>query len=577
VTAQKNLADILLETNQLTKEQYDLVKFELANTGKPIEDIIIAHQFVDEEKIIQAKSVLYNIPYISILTTGISPEALSLIPEPVAKRYVLIPFSIDRKLNALYVAMSDPLDIQVLEFIERKSGLSIKPYFAIPIEIERAINKQYSAGLTSEVGEVLKQTQPAKTPQSQVDLKTARGDVIREAPVAKIVSTILEYAMKARASDVHVEPMEDYTRVRFRIDGILKEKLTLPKKIHDAVVSRIKILCQLKIDEKRIPQDGRFSFQAGEEEIDLRVSTLPTVFGEKVVMRLLKKSGGVPDLPDLGLRGLALKHLEVNMLRPHGVILITGPTGSGKTTTLYSILSRLNTKKVNIITLEDPVEYQIEGVNQVQINPAANLTFASGLRSILRQDPNIIMVGEIRDKETTELAIQASLTGHLVFSTLHTNDASGALPRLLDMGAEAFLIASTVNCVIAQRVCRRICPHCKKDYQPPTPVIEDMKKVLGKLFDSFQITHKENKGNTILYKGEGCKECDQSGYLGRIGIFEVLPISDLISKLILEHASSHQIEAQAIKEGMISMKQDGYIKALEGTTSIEEVIRVAQE
>lgn len=578
MTAQKNIADILFEKKELTPEQYELVKLEFANTGKPIEEIIKSHQFVDQEKIIQAKSTLYNIPYVSIPNTGISPEALSLIPEPVAKRYVLIPFIIDRKKNFLHVAMSDPLDIQVLEFIEKKSGLSIKPYFAVPEEIERAINQQYSAGLTSEVGEVLKQAEPEKK-ASTVQVKTPVGEVIREAPVAKIVATILEYAIKARASDVHIEPMEDYTRVRFRIDGILHEKLTLPKKIHDAVVSRVKILCNLKIDEKRIPQDGRFSFKIEKEEVDLRVSTLPTVFGEKVVMRLLKKTGGVPDLPELGLRGLALKNLETSMLRPHGIILITGPTGSGKTTTLYSILARLNTKKVNIITLEDPVEYQITGVNQVQINPAANLTFASGLRSILRQDPNIIMVGEIRDRDTTELAIQASLTGHLVFSTLHTNDASGALPRLLDMGAEPFLIASTVNCIVGQRVCRRVCPHCKQSYPPPPQVIEDIKKVLGKFYDSFlKRAQKENpEYKTLLFKGKGCKECNQTGYYGRIGIFEVLPVSDIISKLILEHASSKEIENKARADGMVTMKQDGYLKALEGITSIEEVLRLAQE
>jgi len=582
MAAQKTIADILLENKQISPEQYQLIKLEFANTGKPTEEIIKAHQFVEEENLVRAKSILYNIPYVAINATGISPEALSLIPEPVARRYTLIPFAIDHKTNTLHVAMSDPLDLQVLEFIERKSGLSTKPYFAILENIERAINLQYSTGLTSEVGEVLKQTKPVEK-GSAVKVKTTKGEIIREPPVAKIVAKILEYAIKARASDVHIESMEGYTRVRFRIDGILHEKLTLPREIQESVVSRIKILSNLKIDEKRIPQDGRFTFKVGKEEVDLRVSTLPTTYGEKVVMRLLKKTGGVPELPELGLRGLALKNLEINTLRPHGIILITGPTGSGKTTTLYSILSRLNTKKVNIITVEDPVEYQIQGVNQVQINPAAGLTFASGLRSILRQDPNIIMVGEIRDRETTELAIQASLTGHLVFSTLHTNDASGALPRLLDMGAEPFLIASTVNLIVGQRVCRRICPHCKEEYNPPAPVIQDIKKTLGKLFEGFLKTHKDKNNvplseeNVLLYKGKGCRECNQTGYYGRIGIFEVLPVSDKISKLILEHASSREIENVAIEEGMTTMKQDGYLKSLEGTTSLEEVLRVAQE
>jgi len=297
---------------------------------------------------------------------------------------------------------------------------------------------------------------------------------------------------------------------------------------------------------------------------------LPTAHGEKVVIRLLKKTGGIPDLPELGLRGTSLKNLETAILRPHGIILVTGPTGSGKTTTLYSVLAKLNTTRVNIVTLEDPIEYQIPGVNQVQVNPAAGLTFATGLRSFLRQDPNIILVGEIRDAETTGLAIQAALTGHLVFSTLHTNNAATALPRLLDMGAEPFLVASSLNAVVGQRICRRICQSCKESYEPPKEVFEDFKKVLGKLFP-------ENKEKIKLYRGKGCQECNQTGYFGRIGIFEVLPVSEKIGKLILERASASQVEEEAISEGMITMKQDGYLKVLEGITTIEEVLRVAQD
>ncbi len=347
------------------------------------------------------------------------------------------------------------------------------------------------------------------------------------------------------------------------------EKLILDKKLHEAVVSRIKILSGMRIDEKRVPQDGRFNFRTGDQEVDLRVSCLPTAHGEKIVMRLLKKSGGVPDLPDLGLRGRALKNLEDAILRPHGIIIVCGPTGSGKTTTLYSVLSRINTPRVNIVTLEDPIEYQIAGVNQVQVNPAAGLTFASGLRSFLRQDPNIIMVGEIRDKETTELAIQASLTGHLVFSTLHTNEAASALPRLLDLGAESFLLASSMTCIVAQRVCRRICPDCKEQYTPPPEVVADMKQVLGNLF--------EEKKEVKLSRGKKCSRCNNTGFLGRIGIFEVLPISEKIGRLILEKASAAAIQKQAVEEGMITMKQDGYLKTLEGITALDEVLRVAQE
>jgi type II secretory ATPase GspE/PulE/Tfp pilus assembly ATPase PilB-like protein len=383
------------------------------------------------------------------------------------------------------------------------------------------------------------------------------------------VTHILDFAVRARASDIHIEPMEQSTRVRYRIDGILQEKLTTPKELHDALVSRIKILSGMKIDERRIPQDGRFNFKNTEQEVDLRVSTLPTTWGEKIVIRLLKKSGGIPELPELGLRGTALRHLEEAILRPHGIIIICGPTGSGKTTTLYSIIQKLNLPKVNIMTLEDPVEYKIPGVNQVQINPAVGLTFASGLRSFLRQDPNIILVGEVRDRETADLAIQASLTGHLVFATLHTNDASGALPRLLDMGAEPFLLASSITAIVAQRVLRKIDEKNKEAYTPAPEVIADIKQQLGTLLP------KDFNGQ--LYRGVPTPENNNSGYKGRVAIFEILPVSEKVARLILERAPSSDIDKQAKADGMISMKQDGYLKVVEGVTTIEEVLRVAQE
>lgn len=564
-----NLISVLTENKVLSPDKVSLVKLEQANSGRDAEEIIREHGFASSEEITKAKAKILGIPFIPISTTTVSPDVLAYIPEPVARRYNLIPFQVDKKNSSLYVAMEDPLDLQVLEFIEKKSGRPVRPYMAVPEDLKLKIEEQYSVGLSTEVSAALKEAIPEVSRVSDLT-PTKVGEIIREAPVAKIVSTILEYAIKSRASDVHIEPQEDKTRVRYRIDGILHEKLSLPKRIHEALLSRIKILSDLKIDEKRIPQDGRFNFKAGVEEVDLRISTLPTVFGEKVVMRLLKKSGVVPTLQELGLRGMALKNLEINMLRPHGIILVTGPTGSGKTTTLYAVLSRINTTKINIITLEDPVEYQIAGVNQVQINPAAGLTFASGLRSFLRQDPNVILVGEIRDKETTELAIQASLTGHLVFSTLHTNDACGSLPRLLDMGAEPFLLTSTVNCVVGQRICRRICTSCKEEYVPPKEVITDIKNVLGKLFT-------RNEKDIKLYRGKGCDECAKTGYFGRIGIFEVLPVSDKIGKLILERSSSKAIEIEAREEGMITMKQDGYLKVIEGIITLEEVLRVAQE
>lgn len=564
------LLKLLFEDKVLTEEQYNLVKIEQANSGRDQEELIKEYGFANSEQITKTKAKIIGIPFIDIAAATVSSDVLNTIPEPVARRYMVLPFKIDSLDGSLLVAMKDPLDLQILEFIEKKGGKKVKPYIAIPEDLQNKITEQYSVGLSSEVSAALKQAMP-EINKNRIDLTPQKMvEIIREAPVAKIVSTILEYAIKARASDIHIEPLEDKTRIRYRIDGILHEKLSLPKKIHEALVSRIKILSELKIDEKRLPQDGRFNFKTGDEEVDLRISTLPTVFGEKLVMRLLKKTGLVPTLPELGLRGLALQNLETDMLRPHGIILITGPTGSGKTTTLYSILSRINTTRINIVTLEDPVEYQIPGINQVQINPLAGLTFASGLRSFLRQDPNVILVGEIRDQETTDLAIQASLTGHLVFSTLHTNNASGALPRLLDLHAEPFLISSSVNCIVGQRICRKICPNCKEEFIPPSEIAESIKKVLGNLYYSKSPQLK-------LYRGKGCEECNKTGFYGRIGIFEVLPVSLNIAKLILERASSGMIEAEAKKEGMISMKQDGYLKVIEGITTIEEVLRVAQE
>lgn len=443
---------------------------------------------------------------------------------------------------------------------------------AMKEDVLAAIDNTYRQNLGADVSAALKET---ATPQVKTYEAGHLGEVIREAPIAQIVSAILEQSIRIRASDIHIEPQIGDTRVRFRVDGILQERLALPRGLHEAVVSRIKILSDMKIDEKRTPQDGRFNFKMGEAEVDLRVSTLPTVHGEKVVMRLLKKSGGIPTLAELGMRGSALKNLEIAITRPHGIILITGPTGSGKTTTLYAVLSRLNNTRVNIVTLEDPVEYEIGGVNQVQINPQAGLTFATGLRSFLRQDPNIILVGEIRDSETTELAVQAALTGHLVFSTLHTNNSAGAIPRLLDLGAEPFLIASALNAVGAQRIARKVCPTCREEYDPDAQVVEDMKTVLADLFPTDKKV-KLYRGLGLI-KGQSCQACGGSGYLGRVGIFENFLISEQLSRLVLSRGTMNAIETQAKKDGMITMKQDGYLKVLEGVTTLEEVLRVAQD
>ena len=569
MTAQTSgtLVDILVGLGALDQNRADQVKLAEIQSGSSQEDIIKKGNMVPEEKIIQARAKLYNIPYIDLSSTPVAPEALAALPSEVAERFSVFPIGIDKKDKVLTLAMADPLDLSAIEFIEQKTNLHVKPVASEKSKIEDFIQTRYGTTLTQEVTEALKEASPDK--EEVKTFAAVKGGFIREEKIAEIVSQILDFAIKSRASDVHIEPQEKVTRVRYRIDGILQEKLTIPKELHDSLISRIKILSAMKIDERRLPQDGRFNFKGEVEEVDLRISSLPTTWGEKIVMRLLKKSGGVPELPELGLRGRGLKNLQDSILRPHGIILICGPTGSGKTTTLYSVISKLNTPKVNIVTLEDPIEYKIPGVNQVQINPAVGLTFASGLRSFLRQDPNIILVGEIRDRETADLAVQAALTGHLVFSTLHTNDASGALPRLLDMGAEPYLLASSMTCIVAQRVARKIHEDCKESYSPDPKIVTDMKAILGNLW--------QPTGDPKLYKGKGDVDCGNSGYFGRVGIFEVLPVTEKIGKLILEHASASDIEKQAREEGMITLKQDGYLKVAEGATTVEEILRVAQE
>lgn len=564
----KNLLDILLSEHLLTPEQLEDIKLKSATQGLSYEKVLRSLNLVTDEKLLEAKARLLGIPFISLLSISFSPQAISFVPRLIAERFSLIPLNLDEKTQTLSIAMSDPVDLDALQFVRQKTGLNIKTFVASPQDITRAINQEYKQDIIGEVGRALKESDEISKKPRTVNIKQI-PEIIKEAPVAKIVSTILEYAVTSRASDVHIEPQDDRVRIRYRIDGILYDKLSLPKRVQDAIVSRIKILSQMKIDEHRIPQDGRFNFKIMDKEVDLRISALPTVNGEKIVMRLLRKTGGAPGLDELGLGGVSLKNLETAMLRPHGIIIVCGPTGSGKTTTLYSVLSQLNTTRVNIMTLEDPVEYQLQGINQVAINPAVGLTFAAGLRSFLRQDPNIILVGEIRDQETTDLALQAALTGHLVFSTLHTSNAAGALPRLLDLGAEPFLLSSTMNAMVGQRISRKICQHCKEPYPPLPQIMEEMKSVLGKLFPASPTIK--------LYRGKGCEECGNSGYLGRIGIFEVLPVSNKIASLVLEHPDSITLEKEAIEEGMITMKQDGYLKALQGITTIEEVIRVAQE
>jgi len=563
----QSVADILLSQNLITPQQYQDIKVKSASLAISDVSVIEDMNIVSEDKLAEAKALQLGIPYISLESTSFSPQALSYIPRAVVERFQLIPFLFDDKAKTLSIAMANPVDLEAISFVQQKTGLTVKAFAASQTDVQRSIGQQYRQEIVGQVGEALKETEEFSKTRTIDSSKIA--EIIKEAPIAKIVSTILEYAVTSRSSDVHIEPQEDRVRVRYRIDGILYDRLSLPKTVQEAVISRIKILSEMKIDEHRSPQDGRFNFKVEDKEVDLRISVLPTTFGEKIVMRLLRKSGGLPTLNELGLAGTSLKNLETAILRPHGIIIVCGPTGSGKTTTLYSVLSKLNTTRVNIMTLEDPVEYQIAGINQVQINPGVGLTFATGLRSFLRQDPNIILVGEIRDEETTDLAIQAALTGHLVFSTLHTSSAAGALPRLIDLGAETFLLASTMNAVLAQRIVRRICDSCKEAYTPLPQILDEIKSGLGLLY--------KEKEDVKLYKGKGCNECGNTGYTGRIGIYETLTISEKIAALVLQSADSGTIEKEAISEGMITMKQDGYLKALQGITTIEEVIRVAQE
>ncbi len=561
----KQLLDQLVKNQQITKTEAG--QFEIASLQKNLSIVDYLYQFshLSRIEIIRAQAEIAQISFVNLDKIPIDSEAVGLISESISRRNKIIPYRFDPKESVIYIGTEDPFDTSLVDFLEKKTGKKIILTLADQEQIFKMIDLSYSQGLSPEVRDALKEYSP--------ETKDARISSIhlQQAPIAKIVSTILDFSIKGRASDIHIEPEENRIRVRYRIDGILQEKLSLPKTIHEALVSRIKILSEMKIDEKRIPQDGRFTFKSQNEEVDLRVSTLPTVFGEKVVMRLLKKTGGIPSLTELGFGGPQLKELEEAIAKPYGIILITGPTGSGKTTTLYSILSRLNKPTVNIVTLEDPVEYQIADINQVQINVQAGLTFATGLRAFLRQDPNIILVGEVRDKETTQLAIQAALTGHLVFSTLHTNNAATAIPRLIDLGAESFLIASVLTAILAQRISRKICPYCKVSYPASAEVTANIKSVLGRLFP------KQFETKPIsLSKGKGCQECSQTGYLGRIAIFEILKVTTAINQHILRQDSAEVIEETAKKEGFIRMIEDGYLKVLDGVTTMEEVLRVAE-
>ncbi len=583
-TVASSFEQFLVDHGFIDKEQFDRVvalkaKAPVGEAGPTdVSKILLREHMLNEEDLTKARAGFLDLPYIDLHKAKVDPKLLDLIPEASRNFYKMAPY--EKNGPDLKVALSDPGNYQALEaleFLGQKQNLQIHIYLASESSINYALERRQNLG--SAVGEALKDIQEKGLVQRSATIEPQPGkeDTLEDAPIRKIVDVILTNAVEANASDIHVEPSDNDVRVRYRIDGILHTSLRLPKNVLPAIVSRIKIMSNLKIDEQRLPQDGRFHIQVGNSDVDLRVSTLPIMGGEKVVMRILDKSGSVPTLDELGLRGKALSWVQDNLKKSHGIFLITGPTGSGKSTTLYSILSILNTTAVNIVTLEDPVEYFIQGVNQSQINPDIGLTFASGLRSILRQDPNIIMVGEIRDEETAELAVHAALTGHLVFSTLHTNNAVGAIPRLTNMGIEPFLLSASLNMVMAQRLIRRLCENCKKPIKELTAMMkkeieENLKGVPEDYIQGFDMK------KWLIYEANGCEQCGHTGYKGRLGIFEGLPLTvPELQDLVFKEIPARKIYEEGLKLGMINMKQDGIIKVLRGETTLDEIARVTSE
>lgn len=515
-----------------------------------------------------------DIPYIDLTNLTVPKDVLSLIPENIARHYQAVPVEV--KDNRLVLAMIDSEDREAIEFIKRKTGKELDIRICTQSDLNHILD-QYS-GVSSELKKIVASVEEdadsdlVAKPENPAEKKAKADEIIETAPAAKIIQSIVKRAVREKASDVHIEPTEEQVIVRFRIDGVLRKIIILPVEILPALVSRIKILAGMKIDETRLPQDGRFQTSIDHSDVDFRVSTFPTVNGEKVVARILDKSSGIISLENLGLRGSAFKTLENNITKAHGMILATGPTGSGKTTTLYAILQKLMDESVNIVTLEDPVEYRIPTINQGQVKAGIGFSFASGLRSILRQDPDIIMVGEIRDYETADMAIHSALTGHIVLSTLHTNDAAGAIPRFLDMKIEPFLINSSVNTIIAQRLCRKICDSCKEAVTIDQANLDFATKEINNLPQG-----EERPTEIKFFHGKGCGNCGNSGYKGRIGIYEVFDLNENIKELVSRKASASEINKKAVENGMVSLRQDGILKAAGGLTTLEEVWRVTKD
>jgi len=570
-----------LDSNLLEGEQVNEAFAEAESQKKQLGSLLLEKKLINETELRKLYAYILGIPFVNLEKETITPDILQTIPEPIAKKYNIVAFEKDG--SNLKVAMVNPEDLQTIDFIRKKTGLKIVPCLTSDESIKTVL-KQYEKSLKAEFGDIIqKSSDEAGSGEDGDDLEKIAQDL----PIVRIVDTLLKHAILQSASDIHIEPDEKEVRVRYRIDGVLHDAMTLPKQVIAGLVARIKVLSNLKLDEHRLPQDGRFKIEKEGYKISFRVSILPVFEGEKIVMRLLDESSKGLTLEKMGLMGAGLESVHRQIKRPNGMILVTGPTGSGKTTTLYTIMDIINVPEVNISTVEDPVEYRMPRVNQTQTNAKIGMTFAAALRSLLRQDPDIIMVGEIRDGETMQIAIEAAMTGHLVLSTLHTNSAAATLPRLLDMGAEAFLVASTVNVIIAQRLVRKLCPECRTQYN----LTEQELKSLKESFNMDEILKDINSSGILkgtvdaksewkkipLYRAKGCDQCKNEGYRGRMGIYEVLEMDEELGKMITASASSDEIERRAKEKGMLTMSEDGFMKAIQGFTSVEEILRVTKE
>lgn len=579
---QDRLAKLLIEEGLVQESKIELAIKEAGSNNQSLMSYMIEHKILDNEILVHATSHVSGIPYVNLENTTIPQETLDLITVDIAERNMAVPIA--EVQGRVAVAMLDATNIQAVDYLSSLIQRPLKVFMASQDSIKHIL-EQYKTDLSGV--DALAENVDAQT-QAEAESKRQVQTIVQDSPISKALNTILEYAVRAKASDIHIEPLEKALKIRCRIDGVLREIMNLPKSIEPALISRIKILSNLKIDEHRVPQDGQFAVAVSGKEVDLRIAISPVVWGEQVVIRLLDKTGNSFNLEEMGYAGRALRTIRKGIAAPNGMVLTSGPTGSGKSTSLYALIKEIKDDSVNIITLEDPVEYKMDGVNQIQVNAEVGLTFAAGLRSILRLDPDIVMVGEIRDGETANLAVQAALTGHLVFSTLHTNSAAGILPRLIDMGIEPFLIASTVNTIIGQRLVRRVAAK-RNTYQssplqtqsiietvghllPKTP--EEVEKVSADL--GYKNLPLANQKSYTLVKGRDTPQTP-GGYQGRAGLYEVMEVTEEIQQLIIKHATSHEVQKVAMAQGMITMRQDGYLKALTGITTLEEVNRVASD